>query len=346
MLDRMMSMTPWNPIALRPGGLASLSRAELLGSMKRLAAAERTLSVYALAQLAEIQRRKAYVDAGYSTMFAYCLGDLGYSEGNTCRRLRAVEAVDKYPELLSLIKDGNITICALSVIAKHLTAENRGSLLKRIEGKSVRDVERVVAALAPLPDTRDMIRSVPAPVPAAPSNDVWPTLASTVEPVADQTEKVPMPRVPPPVQKITPRAPGRVYFSFTGSEDLERVIERCREVLSRKYPAGRLEDIVLEIGRAFLQAKDPELLPPSKQKPARTKETRYIPRWVQSKVYRRDNGRCVYVSAEGRRCESRRDLEYDHVIPWARGGRSDDPENIRLLCRAHNALAARAAGLA
>lgn len=344
-----------------------MSCAELLVSMKRLAAAERTLSVYALAQLAEIQRKKAYEDAGYSSMFAYCLGDLGYSEGNTCRRLRAVEAVDKYPELFSLIKDGSITICALSVIAKHLTAANRAAVLKRIERKSVRDVARIVAELAPLPDTRDLIRSAPIPRPNIPVAFIRPVpelIAAplTVAPPAAVPPLAVPPLAPPPAapplvvvespaqetpraQKIMPRSPGRVYFGFTGSADLERVVDRCREVLSRKYPAGRLEDVFLELGRSYLQANDLELLPPSKQRPPREKETRYIPRWVKSKVYRRDGGRCVNLSVEGRRCDSRRDLEYDHVIPWSRGGSSDDPENIRLLCRAHNALAARAAGL-
>lgn len=34
----------------------------------------------------------------------------------------------------------------------------------------------------------------------------------------------------------------------------------------------------------------------------------------------------------------RRCLEYDHRRPFALGGSSDDAENIRLLCRAHNRL--------
>jgi len=34
-------------------------------------------------------------------------------------------------------------------------------------------------------------------------------------------------------------------------------------------------------------------------------------------------------------------LEYDHIRPLSLGGRSDDPANVRLLCRAHNALEAR-----
>lgn len=152
----MIEMNPWNPAAPANGK-------ELLALMKRITAAERTLSVYALSQLGEIQRRKLYEDAGYPTMFAYCTGELGYSEPNASRRLQAADAARKFPEVLSLIRDGRLTMCALALISKHLTRENSERILKQAEGKSVRAVERIVAELAPLPDTRDTVRSLPAP---------------------------------------------------------------------------------------------------------------------------------------------------------------------------------------
>ncbi|MCR4294964.1 MAG: HNH endonuclease [Elusimicrobia bacterium] len=334
--------------------------------MKRIAAAERTLSVYALAHLAEIQRRKLYADAGFRSMFAYCVGELGYSESNTCRRLQAVEAARKFPETLSLIKSGEISICALAVISKHLTWDNRSDILKRMEGKSLRAVERLAAELAPRPDTRDTIRSLSAPKVTPPAVNLSAIALPVVEPpvVLPAVEPpVVLPAVEPPdvpsaiasvvpsvapvfAQKIAPRSSERVYFGFTGSEELRGVIDRCKDLLWHKFPAGRLEDVFLELGTSYLKLKDPELLPASMPKPPRAARTRWIPRWVRSKVYRRDEGRCVFTSEDGRRCDARRGLEYDHILPWAMGGRSDDPDNIRLLCRAHNEWAAKAAGLA
>jgi len=41
------------------------------------------------------------------------------------------------------------------------------------------------------------------------------------------------------------------------------------------------------------------------------------------------------VSENGQRCESRWSLEYDHVVPVARGGQAT-VEGIRLRCRGHN----------
>ncbi|MCA9728578.1 MAG: HNH endonuclease, partial [Candidatus Eisenbacteria bacterium] len=50
---------------------------------------------------------------------------------------------------------------------------------------------------------------------------------------------------------------------------------------------------------------------------------------------------CTYVGPEGR-CPERRGLEIDHRDPVARGG-SNEPENLRVLCRAHNRLMAERA---
>lgn len=356
----MVWMSPESPLVLRLRSLAALGDSELLVWMKRTTASERTLSVYALVLLGEIQRRKLHEDAGFSSMFTYCVVELGYSEANAYRRLQAAGAARNYPEVLTLIKDGSLTVCALSVIAKHLTRENCSRVLNQIEGKSVRVVERLAAELAPEPDTKDIIRTVSTPTARLPKRNEWATVieAPAVEPPIAESPAIDRPAVVPVaahaacplaqsrlVEKIYPRSPERSLFRFTGSEELRRVVDRCRELLWHRFPAGRLEDIFLELGQAYLRLKDPELLPPSKKKPPRRTETRWVARWVRSVVYRRDGGRCVFKSVEGRRCDARRGLEYDHILSWARGGRSDNPDNIRLLCRAHNQSAARAAGL-
>ena len=67
-----------------------------------------------------------------------------------------------------------------------------------------------------------------------------------------------------------------------------------------------------------------------------------IPAAVRRAVWARDQGRCSWPLDSGGRCGSTHRLELDHVVPWAAGG-DDSSANLRLTCRAHNALAARAA---
>lgn len=61
----------------------------------------------------------------------------------------------------------------------------------------------------------------------------------------------------------------------------------------------------------------------------------YIPAHVRRAVWSRDGGRCTAVGEDNKRCEERDFLEYDHIQPVARGGKST-VENVRLRCWAHN----------
>jgi hypothetical protein len=56
---------------------------------------------------------------------------------------------------------------------------------------------------------------------------------------------------------------------------------------------------------------------------------RIIPTLVKVEVWKRDKGKCQL-------CKSNKNLHYDHVIPFSKGGSSLTSENIRLLCARHN----------
>jgi hypothetical protein len=133
----------------------------------------------------------------------------------------------------------------------------------------------------------------------------------------------------------------RLKLSFFADAELLRGLDRARRLLKGRCPSGRLDEVLSLIVRAFLRARDPAARRASAERPARERQTRRVPRWVKDRVWKRDGARCGYVSESGRRCEATDRLEYDHIRPWARGGSSDDPDNIRLLCRAHNMFAAR-----
>ena len=63
--------------------------------------------------------------------------------------------------------------------------------------------------------------------------------------------------------------------------------------------------------------------------------SRHVRRAARRSVLERDGLRCGWVDAGGTRCDSRAWLEHDHRQPLGKGGDSE-PENLRLLCRAHN----------
>ena len=65
--------------------------------------------------------------------------------------------------------------------------------------------------------------------------------------------------------------------------------------------------------------------------------SRYVPAELRREVFARDDEQCSYVGPDGDRCPARGYLELDHVRPKAHGG-TETAANLRVRCRAHNAL--------
>lgn len=146
--------------------------------------------------------------------------------------------------------------------------------------------------------------------------------------------------------------PETIHFAFSGGESLLALLHRAQEVLKHKYPAGDLDGIFQDALEALLDKRDPERrllkkeargpLPPPVSRPENPLlYSRRVPQGVKDIVWRRDGGQCVHKEADGRRCLERGALEFDHIVPYALGGPSNNPANIRLLCKAHNLQWAR-----
>ena len=132
-----------------------------------------------------------------------------------------------------------------------------------------------------------------------------------------------------------------MVFTFTADEEVRARFEEARDLLRHRFPMGRMEDVIGEALRRLVEQESPGK-PGRLRKPAATApESRRIAKWIRDEVWRRDGGRCTYAGTDGARCGETGWLEFDHLVPWTLGGRSDDPANIRLLCRVHNMAEAK-----
>jgi hypothetical protein len=69
------------------------------------------------------------------------------------------------------------------------------------------------------------------------------------------------------------------------------------------------------------------------------KTSRYIPVKVKAKTIARAQLQCEYVGASGKRCDEKRHLQFEHIAPFAKGGKNG-VTNIKYFCRGHNQLTA------
>ena len=141
---------------------------------------------------------------------------------------------------------------------------------------------------------------------------------------------------PEPRARVTPRAAGRYAWQLTADQPLQDMLEEARELIG---PAGarELQDVLKRaltlLVESLRKSRCAATEHPAAQRAAAA--GRYIPRAVVRAAWARDGGQCTFTAPDGRRCCERSGLELDHVIPFARGGKST-PDNLRLLCRAHN----------
>ncbi len=289
--------------------------------MDELALDERKAVAESIACLAEVERRKLYTERGCSDIFDYCVRHLHYSIGAAYRRIHSSRAVEAYPEILSDLQAGTLTLCVVAMIAQEFKSQNPVELLAAARGKSKREVESWLAArrpAQPVPADRVKVRPPAVELPAPAVEDGAVPLA-----LEDRT--------------LTPKPPAFEY-SFVASAGLHQSIERLKNVLWNRFPFGTLNDFLGEAIGEYLSRHDPELkLRADALAPAPVPvRGRRVTRRLRDFVWARDGGRCSFVSEDGRRCECRRGLELDHIVPFSVGGRSDDPSNIRLLCREHN----------
>ncbi len=276
---------------------------ELLERLETFAREDRERLPWFIACLGELDRRKVPENRGYTSTFDYCVRGLKLSEDEASRRISAARAAVRRPELLASMADGLLSLTAVSRIAPLVRRVDAPEIISRAEGKSSRDLEALLAPFCLETAKPDRIR----------------TIAITVsrKNEAGVTE----------IQRC-------VDFTFHGSTALHEAIERAKQLLSHKFPFGAMNEVLFEIVQDYLERHDPQRsLELGRLTPARGKSS--IPAEVRRAVWARDGGRCVLSGPGGVRCQSRRMLEIDHIIPRALGGH-DAPGNLRLLCRPHN----------
>jgi hypothetical protein len=323
--------------------LESICDDELLHRLAELMRQSRRVESDLVAHIAEVDERRLYAREASPSMFSYCTEVLHLSEAEAYLRITAARASREHPMLLAMLGDGRLHLTGIAKLAPHLTRGNRDALLKRATHRSKRQIEELIAGLAPRPDAPAVIRKLPErrtqpalALPLGPERALM--LASELRPGGVAASPAPAARPPAVVQAL---APARYKVQFTASTELHDKLERLRALMRSEVPDGDLTTIIdravteklerLE-ARRFAKTRAPRKEPSETETPA---SSRHIPAAVRRAVRERDGNRCRYVDEQGRRCSARDRLEFHHRHPFGLGG-DHSPQNICLMCHGHN----------
>ena len=340
---------------MRSYSLTHLADAALLRSLAAVLARDRGTTASLLAHLAEVDTRKLYLPAAYPTMHAYCVGALGLSEDAAAKRIQAARTARAYPEIFAALADGRLHLSAVVMLAPHLEPEGAGEMLAAAAHKSKAQIERLLAErfpkpdletrlvpIAPVPNVSELMRDSHAPGHVGVQVSQALTAASSPEAHISRTfqhapGQVLRPSPPAPAARLAPLSPERFALQVTLSKAAHEKLQYARALLSHAVPSGEIAQV---LERAFdaliVQLERRRFAAASKPRGRRTSgEGRYVAASIRRAVWKRDQGRCTFMSASGKRCEERRFLEFDHIEPLARGGGASI-SGMRLRCRAHN----------
>src|SRR6202521_1596325 len=332
-----------------------------------LVRSERHLAVQFVVELAGFAKRELYRELGYTSLFYYCVRQLGLSKSSAFRRSEAARLIARFPAIADRLAEGRLSIRALVELREVLTEENHAGVLTQAEGKSQEEAQLLAVEYKPKPVPRDVVRALPMPQrPSVPSGSSAllgsPAQSAPPAPLGDLVPaETKMPSLPSEVVK--PLTPELRRLNVTVTADFIAELEQVRVALSHQCPDGNFEQVVREAFKLVLERDRKRKALTGRPRPVTDrprpvtdrprpvtdrprsvterpgKTDRYIPAAVQRTVWERDKGRCTWPMGDGKICGSRHRLEFDHDFEVALGGKST-VGNIRLLCQGHNLMKA------
>jgi len=329
----------------------SLSSADLRSATQELVRRSHGLDAKLLVHLGEIDERKLYLEWTFSSMFAFCVGELGFSEDVACNRIDLARAARRMPVILEALRSGRVHLAGLRLLAPHLTTENQENVLADAAGKSKRQIEELVARLSPQPPVPTVVRKLPDRGNSAPESPAFSFGAAM--PVAQPESPPAVTFAPPPAPAprrderavIAPLSEESFKFQFTASRACHDKFREAQDLLRHRIPNGDLATIVEKALDLLIEHVKKDRFATgrkARQAPAEANDpsySRHIPDAIKREVFERDGGRCTFTDEHGRRCAETGALEFDHRDGFART-RLHRADRIRLLCRAHNQHAA------
>jgi 5-methylcytosine-specific restriction endonuclease McrA len=306
--------------------LRSLSDSSVLAGLARVVRQGHAITAALIAHILEIEYRQLYRNMGYDSMRAFLIVEHRFSEDAAERRLQAAHAVRRHPELLERVADGRLHLTAVGMLSAHLDDTNAAELIEVATHKTRSQIHALLLARKP-----GVIATGAQPEMA---------LAVAREPALAQVEGEPalaQVRGEPALAQV----PNERLSKIAIRESTRQKLRRAHDLMAGAVPFGDHDRVIAQALDEFIARHEKrKFATTSRPRGSRNASThpRTIPAEIRRAIYHRDGGQCTYAGPTGHRCESRA-VQFDHIVPVARGGTST-VSNVRLLCGPHNQLVA------
>ena len=241
-----------------------LSDDALLIQLKQSISREQADTALVLADLAEVDARKLYLPAGYSSMHSYCIEVLHLSEHAAFKRIRAARLARRFPSIFPAVADGRLHLSGLVLLTPYLIKAGPATaaeLLASATHKSKAQIEELLAERFPGSENLPLVVAMPVPAARAEpresevTDQLAPGLvggagsadfgsgAYSYEPEA-LSRPAASSECTPPRSEAVPLAVGRFTLRLSMSQDTHDKLQYAQSLLSHAIWNGDLEQVL------------------------------------------------------------------------------------------------------
>ena len=281
---------------------------QLVVELKSLIRKEHEIGLEIVELLKLVEKKREYLQRGYSSLYEFCIKELGMSDSQAYTRVTVLKALDRDATLITPFKTGELkptqiceavrTFKKVSVITdEKVTLREQSEIFDSLKGKTREETKKI--------------------------------LKEKFSDVLPQTEKIILELTPEILEKLK-------SFKATHSHKLkththEEALELLLEMTSPKPE------------KPTTQKSPKENLTVTSQSDNNSAEKKINSRYIQADIKRQlfkiAENQCQYIDPEtGRRCTCKHHLQVEHKIPFSQGGSSADIDNLEILCANHNQM--------
>jgi len=319
---------------------------ELLASASVQVKNERDAYEFTNWHFQEIQSRKLYISCGYESLYKMLIGFYKYCETSAYQRVRVINLLEEIPVIAEALNLGELNITNLDRAQSFLKAYEKKNnevlnanekleLIENIKNKTTKEVKEYFARLDPettLPP--DQIKHL-----SEKHVQVNWTLEKELLEKLDYLKSL--------ISHEQPSATANDLMKLMLTETIKNVEKKkglyqkpakTKDTVVNKNKEPKTKDTTTSTSETETETETKFNTKFKVKTATRTfcsRFSRYISRIVKRYALIRAEHQCQHINQDGTRCTSTYQLQFDHKIPFSKGG-SSTLDNIQVLCRVHN----------